>query len=65
MIVGYLALITGVYVVASILRVAIVHLLSQHYDLYLERGGETIAVHPDVTARIGRPPLPTASSIET
>jgi hypothetical protein len=54
-----------VYVVGLILRVAIVQLLSQHYDLYLERWGETIAVHPDVTARLGGPPLPTASSIET
>jgi hypothetical protein len=65
MIVGYLALIIGVYAVASIVQVAIVHLLFQHYDLYLERGGEPISVHPDVTARIGKPPLPTASSIET
>lgn len=58
MLVGYLALFVGVYVVAAWLQVAMLHLVFQHYDLYLERGGEKIDVHPDVIANLGPPPVP-------
>ena len=58
MLLGYLALFVGVYVVAAWLQVAMYHLVFQHYDLYLERGGEPIPVHPEVTKVLGLPPRP-------
>lgn len=56
--IGYLALFVGVYVVAAWLQFAMFHLVFQHYDLFLERGGERIEVNPEVTRDLGRPPLP-------
>jgi hypothetical protein len=55
---GYLALIIGAYVVTAWIQVVLVHLVFQHYDLFLERGGEAIAINPEVTRTFGIPPLP-------
>ena len=41
---GYLALFIGIYPVAAGLYFVGYHLMFQMYDLYLERGGEEIAV---------------------
>ena len=50
-----------VYVVALILRVAIVNLLSQHYDIYLEGGGKPLPCipmsQPDSADHFNRRPL--------
>jgi hypothetical protein len=63
--VGYLALIVGAYVVAAWMQFALFHLLFQHYDLYLERGGERIEVNPLVTRNLGylQPPPPLPPSV--
>lgn len=61
--VGYLALFVGVYVVMAWIQFAMIHLVFQHYDLFLERGGERIEVHPDVTKELGMPPLPTRAGV--
>lgn len=61
MIVGYLALFVGIYVVAAWLQFASYHMVFQHYDDYLERGGERIEVNPEVTkdfATASFPPSP-------
>jgi hypothetical protein len=58
MLLGYLALFVGVYVVAVWLQFAMFHLVFQHYDLFLDRGGERVEVHPDITKNLERPPLP-------
>ena len=58
MLLGYLALFVGVYVVAAWLQAAMIHLLFQHYDLMLERGGERIEVNPELTKPLGTPPIP-------
>lgn len=56
---GMLALGVGIYAVASIASFAQFHLLFQHYDLYLERGGEEIEIHPEVLkSATSVPPLP-------
>jgi len=56
--VGYLAIFVGVYVVGTWVQYTMMQLLFQHYDLYLERGGEPIEVHVDLTREYGVPPLP-------
>ena len=57
---GYLALLIGIYPVAAALYFVGYHLMFQMYDLYLERGGEEIAVAADVYGRVPGtpPPLP-------
>ena len=65
MLVGYLALFVGVYVVAAWLQFAMYHLVFQHYDLFLERGGERIPVNPEVTKTLGLPPQPPQSGPTT
>ena len=42
--VGYMALVVGIYPVAAIITFVSHHLMFQMYDLYLERGGEEIPV---------------------
>lgn len=51
--IGYLALFVGVYVVMAWSQAAMMHLLFQHYDLYLSRGGKAIEINPELLA-----PLP-------
>ena len=59
MLVGYLALFVGLYVVMTIMSFAQFHLLFQHYDLFLEKGGEEIPIHPEVLKSANTtPPLP-------
>lgn len=58
MLLGYLALFVGVFVVTAWMQVVLVHLLFQHYDLFLARGGEAIEINPEVTKALGIPPLP-------
>lgn len=58
MLLGYLALFVGVYFVAVWLQFAMFHLVFQHYDLFLDRGGQRVEVHPDITKNLERPPLP-------
>jgi len=56
---GVFALIVGFYFVATIAGFAQFHLVFQHYDLYLERGGEKIAINPEVLKSSSTaPPLP-------
>lgn len=55
---GYLALLVGAFVVTAWIQVVLVHLVFQHYDLFLERGGEAIEINPQVTRPFGMPPLP-------
>ncbi|NRB73883.1 MAG: DUF4013 domain-containing protein [Verrucomicrobiales bacterium] len=57
-ILGSLALFVGVYVVAAWIQVAMNHILFQHYDLYLERGGEPIQFAADLVKELEAPPLP-------
>ena len=57
-ILGYLALFVGVYVVVAWIQVAMNHILFQHYDLYLERGGEPIQFATDLIKELGAPPPP-------
>lgn len=59
MFVGYLAFIVGVYVVVTWVAVTSFHLLFQHYDLYLERGGTPIPVNPALLKVLSKP-LPPA-----
>ena len=54
---GCFALFVGVYVVAAWIQVAMNHILFQHYDLYLERGGEPIQFATDLTKELEVPPL--------
>lgn len=56
--VGYLALFVGVYVVVAWAQVVAMHLLFQHYDLYLARGGTTIPVNPALLKVLTKPVLP-------
>lgn len=63
--VGYLALIVGAYVVAAWVQFAMMHLVYQHYDLMIERGGERIEVNPEVTKNYGVPPLPIPTTDES
>jgi hypothetical protein len=59
--VGYLAFFVGVYVVVAWAQVVAMHLLFQHYDLYVARGGTPIPVNPallKVPAKPMLPPLP-------
>lgn len=56
--VGYLAFFVGVYVVMAWAQVVAMHLLFQHYDLYLARGGEPIAVNPALLRVLTKPTLP-------
>lgn len=58
MLLGYFALFIGVYIVAAIMNVALMHLLFQHYDLYVERGGEPIETNPELVKNLGTPPIP-------
>lgn len=58
---GYLALIVGAFVVFAWFQVALMNLLFQHYDLFIERGGEAIEVNPEVTRPFWIPPLPNYS----
>ncbi len=59
--VGYIALLVGAFVVAAGLQFVMFHLIFQHYDLYLERGGEVIEVNPVLIKDYGTPPLPGAN----
>lgn len=34
------------------------HLVFQHYDLMIERGGERIEINPELTKPLSTPPLP-------
>lgn len=56
--IGYLALFVGVYVVAAWAQVVAMHLLFQHYDLYVARGGTPIPVHPALLKVLTKPALP-------
>ena len=56
--VGYLALIVGAYVVMTWMQFTMHHLLFQHYDLFLARGGKRIEVNPLVTRELGYQPTP-------
>ena len=58
--VGYLALFVGVYVVITWSQVTMMHLLFQHYDLYLSRGGTPIEVNPELLAPLSQPNRPPA-----
>ncbi|MEM6915532.1 MAG: DUF4013 domain-containing protein [Verrucomicrobiota bacterium] len=58
LLVGYLALVIGVYVVSAWLQVATMHLVYQHYELSVERGGEKIEINPELTKELATPPLP-------
>ena len=60
--IGYLALFVGAIVVSAGLQFVMFHLIFQHYDLYLERGGETIEVNPELIKDYGNPPLPNANT---
>ncbi len=56
---GMLVLFVGAVLVSTLAMYAGFHLLYQHYELYLERGGQLIEVHPEVLRNVtGRPPLP-------
>lgn len=56
---GMLAFFVGSIFVGTVATYAGFHMLYQHYDLYLERGGEKIAIHPDVLKTASKvPPLP-------
>ena len=57
---GYFALFVGVYAVSAWAQVASMHLLFQHYDLYLERGGQPIPVNPALLVVLTRPTPPSA-----
>jgi len=58
---GFLAFFVGSIVVSTVAMYAGFHLLYQHYDLYLERGGEEIEIHPEILkSAIRVPPLPPA-----
>ena len=59
-IVGYVALLIGIYPVAAALYFVGYHLMFQMYDLYLERGGEEIEVADDVygSVPVMPPPFP-------
>ncbi|MDF2376962.1 MAG: DUF4013 domain-containing protein [Verrucomicrobiales bacterium] len=61
MIVGYFALFVGAYVVAAWMQMAMMHLVYQHYDLMVERGGEQIEINPELTKPLSTPPLPIQS----
>ncbi len=60
--IGYVALLVGAIVVAAGLQFVMLHLIFQHYDLYLERGGEVIEVNPELIKDYGNPPLPNANT---
>lgn len=56
---GMLAFFVGSIFVGTVAMYAGFHMLYQHYDLYLERGGEKIEIHPDVLKKAAVvPPLP-------
>lgn len=56
---GMLAFFIGSIFVGTVAMYAGFHVLYQHYDLYLERGGEEIKIHPEVLKRVmSAPPLP-------
>lgn len=59
--IGYLALLVGAIVVSAVLQFVMFHLIFQHYDLYLERGGEEVEVNPELIKDYGTPPLPNAN----
>jgi len=50
---GYIVLFVGAYVASAIMMYLVSHMQFQLYDLYLERGGEALQVHPQVLE--GRP----------
>ncbi|MEM1444040.1 MAG: DUF4013 domain-containing protein, partial [Verrucomicrobiota bacterium] len=56
--VGYLALVIGAYAVSAWLQVAMMHLIYQHYELSVERGGERVEINPELIKELGTPPLP-------
>ncbi len=56
--VGYLALIIGIYVVMVWVQLAMMSLIFQHYDLFVHRGGEEIIFTDELVRDYGRPPLP-------
>jgi hypothetical protein len=56
--IGYLALFVGVYVVVAWAQVVAMHLLFQHYDLYVARGGTAIPANPALLKVLAKPALP-------
>ena len=55
---GMFAFFIGIIFVGTVAMYAGFHVLYQHYDLYLERGGEEITVHPEVLGKaVNVPPL--------
>lgn len=58
--IGMLAMFVGAIFVGTLATYAGYHLLWQHYELYLQRGGEEIKIHPDVLGEKVTPPLPPA-----
>ena len=61
--VGMLALYVGSIAVSTISMYAMFHMLFQHYDLYLERGGQPLEFHPEVLKNAtASPPLPQTTS---
>jgi hypothetical protein len=58
-ILGMLAFFVGSIFVGTVAMYAGFHMLYQHYELYLERGGEKIEIHPDILKKATVvPPLP-------
>ncbi|MEM9282627.1 MAG: DUF4013 domain-containing protein [Verrucomicrobiota bacterium] len=55
---GSLALLVGVYVVMAWVQLTMMSLVFQHYDLYLERGGESIEFAEELVKEYGAPPVP-------
>ena len=64
--IGYLALLIGIYPVIAIIHFVSYHLMFQMYDLYLERGGDEIQVADFVygSAPVPPPALPSTTGIE-
>ena len=61
-VIGMCAIFIGSIFVATVAMYVGFHVLYQHYDLYLERGGEEIEIHPEVLTRVmSAPPLPKSS----
>lgn len=56
MILGYIALFVGLYIVIAVMSFVSYHIVFQCYDLFLERGGERIVV--DQALLVDPPPTP-------
>ena len=60
--VGMLALYVGLYVAATWTSFASLHLLFQHYDLYLDRGGEPVEFANELVCDFGVAPPPSPAT---